>query len=157
MRNRQWILLLCMSLVAAVQATDSQSGYGASPAPVFSVESPYGFEETVRNLRNTISGSNYRMIREQSWDDGLQSGPAAGHETILYFCNFDLVNQAIKSDRRVGQFLPFRVTVVERDGKVLVMAVDPEPLLQVLDAGQLGGLQGRVASMYRELIDEGLF
>jgi cytochrome c oxidase cbb3-type subunit 3 len=157
MRNRQWILLLCIPLVAAVQAAEVQPDHGVATPPIFAVESPYSFEETVQNLRSTIGGSNFRMIREQPWDYGLESGVKGSRDTILYFCNFDMVNQAIKADQRIGQFLPFRVTVVEQAGRVLVMAVDPQPLMQVLDADQLGDLRSRVAFMYRELIDEGLF
>lgn len=160
MRNWQWILVFCMALVAAAEAAEVQPvqpGKVVSSPLVFSVESPYGFEETVQNLRSAIGGSNYRLIREQPWDFGLESDNGNSRDTILYFCNFDQVNRAIKADQRIGQFLPFRVTVVERDGRVLVMAVDPEPLLQVLDAEQLDGLGGHVASMYRELIGEGLF
>jgi uncharacterized protein (DUF302 family) len=157
MWNKQWILLLCMSLVAAVQAAEVQPDIGASEPPVYAVESPYSFEETVQSLRSTIGGSNYRLIREQPWDYGLESGDKGSRDTILYFCNFDLVNRAIKADQRIGQLLPFRVTVVERDGRVMVMAVNLDPLTQLLAMNQLGDLQGHVASMYRELIDEGLF
>lgn len=157
MRNRQWILLLCMSLVAAVQAAEVQPDNGVSTPLVFAVESPYSFEETVQNLRRTIGGSNFRMIREQPWDYGLESGNRGSRDTVLYFCNFDMVNQAIKADQRIGQFLPFRVTVVEQGGRVLVMAIDPLPLVQAQDANRLGDLRTRVASIYRELIDEGLF
>lgn len=157
MRNRKWILLLCMSLVVAVQAAVVQTDNKMSAPAVLVMESPYSFEETVDNLRDAIGDNNFRMIREQPWDYGLESGDRHAHDTILYFCNFNIVNSAIKQDQRVGQLLPFRVTVMEQDDRVLVMAISPEALVQVMDNPRLGHFRTRVAAMYREIIEEGLF
>jgi uncharacterized protein (DUF302 family) len=157
MRNRWWILLLCMSLGVAVQAAAVHPDDKKSVPPVMVMESPYGFEETVNNLRDAIGDNNFQMIREQSWDYGLESGATNGRNKILYFCNFNMVNRAIKVDQRVGQLLPFRITVVERDGRVLVMAINPEALVQVMDNPRLGSMRTYVASNYRQIIEEGLF
>jgi cytochrome c oxidase cbb3-type subunit 3 len=157
MRNRKWILLLCMSLVLAVQAADVQPDNKMSSPAVLVMESPYSFEETVNNLRDAIGDSNFRMIREQPWDYGLESEVTHSHDAILYFCNFDMVNSAIKLDQRVGQLLPFRVTIMEQGDRVLVMAVKPEAVMRVMDNPRLGRFRTRVASMYRKIIEEGLF
>lgn len=157
MRNRKWILLLCMSLVVAVQAAEMQPDNKMSAPAVLVMESPYNFEETVNNLRDAIGNSNFRMIREQPWDYGLESDATHSHDVILYFCNFDMVNSAIRLDQRVGQLLPFRVTIMEQDDRVLVMAIKPETFMQVMDNPRLGRFRTRVASMYREIIEEGLF
>jgi cytochrome c oxidase cbb3-type subunit 3 len=97
------------------------------------------------------------MIREQPWDYGLESGVTNARDAILYFCNFDMVNRAIKLDQRVGQLLPFRLTIMEQGDRVLVMAINAEALVQVMDNPQLGRFRTRVASMYQEIIEEGLF
>jgi len=157
MRNRKWILLLCMSLIVAVQATEVQRDNEMSAPAVLVMESPYNFEETVDNLRDAIGEHNFRMIREQPWDYGLESGVRHTQDTILYFCNFNLVNSAIKQDQRIGQLLPFRVTIMEQGDRVLVMAINPEALVQVMDNPQLGRFRTHVASLYREIIEDGLF
>ena len=157
MRNRKWILLLCMSLIVTVQAAEVQPDNKMSAPMVLLMESPYSFEETVDNLRDAIGENNFRMIREQPWDYGLESNVTHSHDAILYFCNFDMVNSAIKQDQRVGQLLPFRVTIMEQGDRVMVMAINPEALVQVIDNPRLGRFRTRVASMYREIIEDGLF
>jgi uncharacterized protein (DUF302 family) len=152
-----WVLLLYLSWVVAIQAAEVQLDYKASSPAILVMESPYSFEGTVNNLRDAISGSNFLMIREQAWDYGLESGETNSRETILYFCNFNMVNRAIKLDRRVGQLLPFRITVAERGEHVWAMAINPETLMQINDTPQLGGFHRYAASMYRQIIEEGLF
>jgi uncharacterized protein (DUF302 family) len=133
MRNRKWMLLLCMSLIVTVRAAEVQTDNEMSAPAVLVMESPYSFEETVDNLRDAIGEHNFRMIREQPWDYGLESGV------------------------RIGQLLPFRVTIMEQGDRVLVMAVNPEVLGQVMDNPQLGRFRTHVASVYREIIEDGLF
>jgi cytochrome c oxidase cbb3-type subunit 3 len=158
MMQKSWLVLLkFLSWVVAVQAAEVQLDDRVSAPVVLVMESPYSFEVTVNNLRDAISGNNFLMIREQAWDFGLESGDTSTHETILYFCNFDMVNKAIKLDQRVGQLLPFRITVAERDDSVWVMAINPETFMQMSDKLRLGDFQKYAASMYRQVIEEGLF
>ncbi len=155
MRNRWWILLLCGLLAVAAQSAEVQQNDKAPLPAVLVMESPFNFEETVSNLRDAIGNNNFRMIREQAWDDGLKSSATSSRDAILYFCNFEMVNRAIKLDRRFGQLLPFHITVTEQDNHVLVMAINPEVLTEVMGNPQLGSM--RIASRYRQIIDEGLF
>jgi uncharacterized protein (DUF302 family) len=150
-------LLLCLLQVVAVQAAEMQADAEIFSPAVLMMDSPYSFEGTVNNLRDAIGASNFRMIREQPWDYGLETGVTKSRETILYFCNFDMVNRAIKLDRRVGQLLPFRVTVVERGERVWVIAANPETVMHMMDNPRLGDFHERIAFMYRQIIEEGLF
>lgn len=155
MRNRWWILLLCLPLVIPVQAAETHKNDQVPHPAVMVMESPYNFEETVSNLRDAIGDNNFRMIREQAWDDGLKSGATHSRDSILYFCNFAMVNRAIKLDQRIGQLLPFRITVTEQDNRVLVMAINPEVLLKAMGNPWPGRML--ITSQYRQIIDEGLF
>ena len=158
MMQKIWlVLLLCLPWGVSVQAVEVQLDDSVSAPAVLVMESPYSFEATVNNLRDAISGSNFLMIREQAWDYGLESGDTSTRETILYFCNFDMVNRAIKQDERVGQLLPLRITVAERGGRVWAMAINPEALMQMSDTPRVGEFQTNTASMYRQILEEGLF
>jgi uncharacterized protein (DUF302 family) len=157
MQKGWWVLLLCLSWVGAVQAAEVRLVDKVSTPAVLVMESPYSFETTVNNLRDAISGSNFLMVHEQAWDYGLESGDTNTRETILYFCNFDMVNKAIKLDRRVGQLLPFRITVAERGGRVWAMAINPVTFMQMSANPRLGDFQTHAASLYRQIIEEGLF
>jgi uncharacterized protein (DUF302 family) len=157
MQKSWWVLLLCLSWPVAVQAAEVQLNDNDSVPAALVMASPYSFEGTVNNLRDAIIGSNFILIREQAWDYGLESSETNSRETILYFCNFDMVNRAIKLDRRFGQLLPFRITIVERGDHVVAMTINPETITQVSDTPGLEGINARTASMYRQILDEGLF
>lgn len=157
MRHRCWILLSNLFLAVLAQGAEVRPDVKTAAPAVWVMESPYGFETTVNSLRDAIVSSNARMIREQRWDDGLESGGTTTREVILFFCNFDYVNLAIKLDKRVGVLLPFRITVVEQGDRVSVMAINPEAVVQQMHNPRLDGFRTRTASMYGRIIEEGLF
>ena len=94
--------------------------------PVIEIESSYSLEETVENLKQSIAGENFMLIRTDYLEFGLvDEGKESRQEVILHFCNFNFLFKALTVDPRVGLFLPCRVTVVERDGKVMVSTINP--------------------------------
>lgn len=68
-----------------------------------------------------------------------------------------MVNRVIKQDDRVGQLLPLRITVAERGERVWAMVINPEALKQMSDKPRFGEFQTNIASMYRQILEEGLF
>ena len=154
-------LFLSLSLLPAAQAVEASSKDVAGNPAVLISESSYTFEQTIENLRQAIRGNNFRMIRQQPWDFGLQLRSQVNDQggdrlSILYFCNFDMVNQAIELDHRVGQLLPCRVTVVERGGRVLVMSINPKPLGDLMSSPALKTLCERLEVLYQNVIEEAL-
>lgn len=126
-------------------------------SPVIIVESPYNYAKTVNNLKKAINGKNYRLIRVQNVDHGYAEQDEESSDLIVYFCNFNLVNKAVKMDNRVGQFLPCRVTVIERDGKVYLMAINPKAIGNFLNNMALKETCNKVTRMYRDIMDEATF
>ncbi len=128
---------------------------GRSDDAVLVVESSSSFEDTVEALRQTIVGENFRLIREQSLDKGLV---AEGHENskqhIIYFCNFSFLNKVLAIDPRVGMFLPCRVTVVEHEGKVLLMTINPLRLSQLFNNAELDKYCKEMLQLYEGLLEE---
>jgi len=118
-------------------------------------ESPYNMKETIAALKRAILGENFRIIRIQTLDNGLvektQEDP---HKIIIYFCNFQLLNDALAVDPRVGLFLPCRVTVVERQGKVLVYALNPKRLSSLFNNAELNKLCDSMSEVYISIIEE---
>jgi len=107
------------------KADDEKKSAEQEPA-VFISESPYSVEETVENLVNAVESNNFRLIRIQNLETGVvDEGKEDKGQVIVYSCNFNLLNEALKIDPRIGLFLPCRVTVFKRGDKVLVMAVNP--------------------------------
>lgn len=123
--------------------------------PIISYESAYSVAETVANIKRAAVGKNFRIIRIQTLDNGfVPKGKDNAKQTIVYFCNFDLLNQALAIDPRVGMFLPCRVTVVEQKGKVMVMAINPLRLSNLFNNSELDRSCTEMRDIYIDILEE---
>ena len=126
--------------------------------PVLIQESSHSYEKTLENLRRSIKGSNFRLIREQLLGEGFNLEQShVQRESMIYFCNFNKVNKVLKIDKRVGQFLPCRVTVTEQQGKVYVMAINPKYFGRLLANDKLTPVCDEITDMYKQIISEATF
>lgn len=123
-------------------------------SPVIIMESPYSYKKTLANLKKAINGKNYRLIREQKLDQGYSDKEHESNDLIVYFCNFNLVNTAVKRDTRIGQFLPCRITLIERNEKVYLMAMNPKSIGGLLNNQGLKKTCNQVTNMYMDIMDE---
>lgn len=123
--------------------------------PVISISSSYSVKETVENIKRAAVGKNFRVIRVQTLDNGLvPEGKDNYKQTIVYFCNFEFLNRALAIDPRVGLFLPCRVTVVEQNGKVKVLVINPLRLSKLFNNSELDRYCYEMRKMYLEIIEE---
>ena len=122
---------------------------------ILTVESPYDMHTTIENLKRAADANNYVFIREQNLNFGLvpeeQEDPK---QRIIYFCNFSQMNQAIITDPRVGLFLPCRVTVVEHNGKVKMMTINPKRLSAIFNNSELNAMCEEMAARYIAIMEE---
>lgn len=122
---------------------------------VISFESPYDLQTTIKNISKAAIGKNFRIIREQTLDQGLvEEGKENKKQVIVYFCNFQLLYDALAVDPRVGLFLPCRVTAVEENGKVTVYAVNPKRLSRLFNNYELDRLCTEMHDTYTSIIEE---
>ena len=128
----------------------------AAPEPaMLMMESPYSMEETVEAVKRAAVGKNFRLIRDQQLEDGLFPPEEQNtKQMIVYFCNFKFLYDALALDPRVGLFLPCRVTVIEQDGKVLVMAINPKRLSHVFNNAELERACEEMYRVYLEILEE---
>ncbi len=123
--------------------------------PVIVEESPYSLEKTLDNLKKAVVGKNFRIIREQTLDNGLVDKNKQNHkQVILYFCNFQFLNESLALDPRIGLFLPCRVTVIQDGDKVKVMAINPLRLSKVFNNNELDNACKSMTDLYTEIIEE---
>ncbi len=123
--------------------------------PTIVFESSYDMKTTITNLKDAAIGNNFIIIREQAMDEGLvEAGKENRKQHIIYFCNFGFLNQALAIDPRVGLFLPCRVTVVEKDGKVLVYALNPSRLSPLFNNTELNKLCHEMNNTYISIIED---
>ena len=123
--------------------------------PTIVYDSPFGMKKTVEMLKRAILGKNFKMIRVQTFDDGfVPKEKEQANKSIVYFCNFNFLNQALAIDPRVGMFLPCRITVIERDGKVQVMAINPKHLSRLFNNSELDKACDEMRDIYEEILEE---
>ena len=124
-------------------------------SPVLVVESPYTLEQTVENIKQSIISQNFQLIRTDYLEHGLvKEGKENKRQVVLHFCNFKFLYDALAIDPRVGMFLPCRVTVVEVDGKVRVMAVNPLYLSHLFNNDELDDACKRMTAVYRAILED---
>lgn len=127
---------------------------GTEPATLV-MESPYSLDETVAAVKRAAVGKNFRLIRDQYLEEGLfspqQQNPA---QVVIYFCNFKFLYDALALDPRIGLFLPCRVTVVEQDGKVFVMTINPKRLSHLFNNAELDRACEEMYQVYADILEE---
>jgi len=124
-------------------------------SPVMIFDSNSDLKTTVENIKNAAAAENFRVIRVQDLEEGLvKKGTEKNREIIVYFCNFETLNNVLAVDPRVGLFLPCRVTVVEREGKVQVMAINPRYLSAMYNNDELDKFCDEMNEIYTNIIEE---
>ena len=131
-----------------------QSIYHDEPASLI-VDSPYDFDETVENVKRAIVGSNFVHIRDQALTEGFDVKPLPqSRQTIIYFCNFSFLNDALKIDPRVGMFLPCRITITENKGAVQMMTINPKHLSQLFNNNALDESCNEMHRVYTSILED---
>ncbi|BAN36304.1 cytochrome c [Sulfuricella denitrificans skB26] len=122
---------------------------------VLTMDSPYDLKTTIENVKQAASSNNFIFIREQPLNHGLTpTGQEDPHQHIIYFCNFSMLNAALATDPRVGLFLPCRITVVEQNGKVKMMTVNPKRLSKIFNNAELNTLCDEMTKHYLAIMEE---
>jgi cytochrome c oxidase cbb3-type subunit 3 len=123
--------------------------------PVIMLESDYSLEETVENIKRAAIGKNFRIIRVQNLEDGLFSQEQQNSkQVVVYFCNFSFINKALSLDPRIGLFMPCRITVVEEQDGVHMMAINPRYLSRVYNNAELDQSCSEMYNTYAEIMEE---
>jgi cytochrome c oxidase cbb3-type subunit 3 len=124
-------------------------------SPSISVESPYGLEETLENLKQAITDQNFTLIRTGYLERGLvEEGAENKKQMIVHFCNFNFLFQALTLDPRVGMFLPCRITLVEKEGKVTLSAINPKRLSKLFNNHELDKYCNEMHEVYTSLLED---
>lgn len=122
---------------------------------VLTMDSPYDLASTIENVKRAAISNNFIFIREQPLGYGLApEGKEDPRQHIIYFCNFSMLNSALATDPRVGLFLPCRITVVEQNGKVKMMAVNPKRLSKIFNNAELNAMCDEMTRLYLAIMEE---
>jgi cytochrome c oxidase cbb3-type subunit 3 len=147
-------------LVAYIRAFENgykQQADKQAEDAVIVVESPYTLEETIENVKMAITDQNFTLIRTDYLDHGLvEEGKENKKQVVLHFCNFGFLFDALTLDPRVGMFLPCRVTVVEHEGKVSVMTINPLRLSMLFNNDELDEACKHMHEVYVAILEDAI-
>ena len=95
------------------------------------------------------------LIRTEFLEQGLfEPGKENAGQVVMHFCNFKFLFDALAIDPRVGMFLPCRVTVVERAGRVEVMTINPLYLSALFNNSELDEACRQMHEIYTTIIED---
>ena len=69
-------------------------------------------------------------------------------------CKFGLINNALSLDPRIGLFMPCRITVVEENDQVHMMAINPRYLSRVYNNAELEQSCTEMFNIYTDIMKE---
>ncbi len=145
-----------VSYIRSFQRDDlyKDAAYAEEP-PTLMVESPYSFDETLVNVKRAIAGANFIHIRDQALTEGLEVAmDKDNRQTMVYFCNFNFLYDALKIDPRIGMFLPCRITITEQAGKVQMMSINPKHLSQLFNNNELDESCDKMYELYLGILED---
>ncbi len=145
-----------VSFIRSMETQPLHWQYDKEEEPTLSMESSYDVATTVENLKRAAVGKNFRIIRIQNLEDGLfPEAEQNKKQVIVYFCNFNFINQALSLDPRVGLFMPCRITVVEgEDGTVQLMAINPKYMSRMYNNAELDDSCQQMHDIYVSIMEE---
>jgi cytochrome c oxidase cbb3-type subunit 3 len=106
--------------------------------PAYIMESPYDFETTVENVKQALTGANFRIFPQRYLEQGLADEFSINTRQVsIRFCNFKELYHLLNIDPRLGTVLPCRINVMEQDGKVLVISANVAQLATIFNNQEL--------------------
>lgn len=150
--NHRWIYSSAIFVFAGFTLLAAGPVAVARPPLLISVESPYGMQKTIINIKQSLVNNNFRFLREQSLKDGL-GGSEDPNFRVLYFCNFAVAHEAIQHEKRIGFMLPCKLTLIKKDGKVTIHYLDPSVAKNVSNR-HLNKLCDRITVSLKNLVEE---
>jgi cytochrome c oxidase cbb3-type subunit 3 len=144
-----------VSFIRSFQQRHEANAEEEVPPPALIADSPYSLDETVENIKQSITNQNFTLIRVDYLEHGLvPAGQENQKQVVVHFCNFGFLFKALAIDPRIGMFLPCRVTVVEKDGKVQVFAMNPERLSGLFNNEELNSACKEMTGVYKTILED---
>ena len=124
--------------------------------PTHVYESPYDFATTVDNVKQALSGANFRIFPDRLLEQGLTDEFSVNKRQIgIRFCNFNVLYGMLKIEPRLGIVLPCRITIMEReDGEVVLVVPNLRVVSRWFNNDELAGLWDDMEESFTEIIDE---
>jgi cytochrome c oxidase cbb3-type subunit 3 len=149
------VLLLLGLLLLLLAGPARAEVRAAATQPLLVVRVNKTMAQAVSDLQVAIANNNFVFIRKQDIYSRLgNSKQKEGHVVLIYFCNFYMLDHALKQDLRVGVFLPCKITLIQKKGYVEMVAINPRAISSQLDEQSLQSLCMKLTHDYGEILQE---
>lgn len=113
------------------------------------------FKEAVDSISSSLKDRNFGVLwqlnfREKLSEHGIDF---TNNFMILEVCNPHKANEVLSTHIEVGYFLPCKVAVYEKDGKVFIGTVKPGHLIGLMGFDDLDHVANEVEEILIEAID----
>lgn len=123
--------------------------------PFISAKTKKTMEQALADLNVAIESSNYVFIRRQDVDQDLVEHGQENHRIVfVFFCNFAMLDSALKIDPGVGVFLPCKITLIDTGNGIEIIAANPSLVSHALNEPRLDELCDKLTADYRNIIEE---
>lgn len=141
-----------VSYIRSLQKTMMTGEQIIDEPAVIMVTSAYSFDKTLENIKRAVVNNKFELISFSADDKPAAAG--SKNEAKVYFCNYDMINDALAIDPRIGMFLPCQITVVEYNGVVQAMSINPKRLSQLFNNDELDEACQRMHDIYANILQE---
>ncbi len=147
----KFLLVLMFSVLTGV----SQA---AEPALLTQFVEGRNLDQATETLKQAIGARNYTFVRQQAIDSRLVPVEwEAKSVRIVYFCNFDLMDAALRRSSVTTQIMPCRITLIEGDKGVDMVAVNPAWISEQWNAPELHSGCQQLKQDYLAILEEAAF
>lgn len=124
--------------------------------PTMVFDSPYDFDTTVNNLKNTLLGMNFKYFPDRYLELGLTDEKNVNKKQLtVRFCNFKQLYDLINMEPRLGTILPCHITIVENEDKsVQLFVMNMVTITKIFNNEQLNEGAIEMNETLLEIIDE---
>jgi cytochrome c oxidase cbb3-type subunit 3 len=139
--------------------TSSEEAGEAQAEPTIIIDSPYDFDTTLKNLKQALSGHNFRTFPDRYLEQGLYPEWEANKKQVtLRYCNFNNLYEMLKIDSRLGMALPCRIAVIEdKEGNVQLVAMNMVRVASLFNNDQLFDAAEKMHLTQIEIMEEATF
>lgn len=117
--------------------------------------SPYSFDRTVENIKQAVVDNKFKLISFKPGNKRTSTRALAqSKQATVNFCNYEMINDALAIDPRIGMFLPCQITIVETFSGVSAMSINPKRLSQLFNNDELDQACEQMHNTYSKILRE---
>ena len=113
------------------------------------------FDAAVQSAKESLKSEGFGVLCEIDIKEKLKEklGVEFSNYRILGACNPPLAYSALQQEMNIGLLLPCNVVVYEKDGKIVVAAIDANKMLSIVGNSALEETAKQVNDKLRRVID----